>query len=242
MGWTTKSGEKRYGHATEYLSLARIGEYITVAIKPSIMKLPSSHTAPVVMAGLGTGMAPFRGFIQERWYWKQQGVAIGPMVLYFGSRHRAMEYLYSEELEAYLKDNVLTSIRLAFSRDQPEKIYIQNHIKSDSDELNSMLVSQKGSFYLCGPTWPVSDVTEALLYSFSKTMTNANAEQYLDDMKSSERFVPEVLSGILVLNKTSNLICLLLVSNLALRASVLCVIRLSKPTFYAFYRLRYGVS
>ena len=192
VGWTTKSGEKRYGHATEYLSLARIGEYITVAIKPSIMKLPSSHTAPVVMAGLGTGMAPFRAFIQERWYWKQQGVTIGPMVLYFGSRHRAMEYLYSEELEAYLKDNVLTSIGLAFSRDQPEKIYIQNHIKSDSDELNSMLVSQKGSFYLCGPTWPVSDVTEALLYSFTKTMTNANAEQYLDDMKSSDRFVLEV--------------------------------------------------
>jgi sulfite reductase (NADPH) flavoprotein alpha-component len=81
------------------------------------MKLPPEHKTPVVMAGkekvsdcfpfilflqgLGTGMAPFRAFIEERAYLKQHGVEVGPMVLYFGSRSRYQEYLYGEELESY---------------------------------------------------------------------------------------------------------------------------------------------
>jgi len=76
------------------------------------------------MAGLGTGMAPFRAFIEERAWMRQLGHEVGPMVLYFGARHRHEEYLYGDELDAYHKAGVITGLRLAFSRDQKDKVYI----------------------------------------------------------------------------------------------------------------------
>ena len=64
------------------------------SVKPSVMKLPPLDTQPIIMAGLGTGAAPFRAFIQERAWQKAQGRDVGPALYYFGSRHRAQEYLY----------------------------------------------------------------------------------------------------------------------------------------------------
>ena len=93
------------------------------------MRLPESTKTPIIMAGLGTGMAPFRAFIQERLYQKQQGKEIGEIALYFGSRSSKQEYLYGEELEYYLSCGILTKLGLAFSRDQKHKIYIQHRIK-----------------------------------------------------------------------------------------------------------------
>eukprot|EP00842_Homolaphlyctis_polyrhiza_P001874 jgi/Hompol1/2688/HPOL_006124-RA len=144
------------------------------------------------MSGLGTGMAPFRAFIEERWYWKQRGETVGPMVLYFGSRHRAMEYLYGEELEAYHADGLLTHLRLAFSRDQKEKVYIQDKMREDKDLLHDLMISMPGAFFLCGPTWPVPSVTEALVDSFSKSIEPAKAAEFLEELKEHERFVLEV--------------------------------------------------
>jgi sulfite reductase (NADPH) flavoprotein alpha-component len=192
VDWVSKDGVQRYGQATRFLVNAKIGDTFTVSVKPSVMKLPPSLEAPVIMSGLGTGMAPFRAFIEERWYWKQQGKKVGPMVLYFGSRNRANEYLYGEELEAYHAEGILTHLRLAFSRDQPQKIYIQHKIQEDSAILFDMMVKDEGAFYLCGPTWPVPDVTDALLNAFTKSMTVEEAHEYLEQLKNDERFVLEV--------------------------------------------------
>ena len=137
-------------------------------------------------------MAPFRAFVEERLYWKRKGHKVGPMALYFGSRNRANEYLYGEELEAYHSDGLLTHLRLAFSRDQPEKVYIQNRIQQDSDMLHDLIVKKGGSFYLCGPTWPVPDVTDALLHAFSKSMSPLETKTFLETLKDHERFVLEV--------------------------------------------------
>jgi len=96
-----KSNKRRFGQCTRYLVGLKPNDVVTVSVKPSVMKLPPLDSSPVVMAGLGTGMAPFRAFIQERAVRKREGHAVGPMILYFGSRHRSEEYLYGEELEAY---------------------------------------------------------------------------------------------------------------------------------------------
>ncbi|KAJ3139930.1 hypothetical protein HDU90_008830 [Geranomyces variabilis] len=207
VDWKTKTGASRYGQCTRYLLNARIGQTITVTIKPSVMKLPKSHAAPVIMSGLGTGMAPFRAFIQERAYWKAQGHEVGPMTLYFGSRYRAMEYLYGEEMEAYHADGVLTHLRLAFSRDQKEKVYIQHKIAEDGVLLKGWMVDPKeeedqprvgggggGAFYLCGPTWPVPDVRDALVDAFSADggMTTDAAVELLEELKETERYILEV--------------------------------------------------
>jgi sulfite reductase (NADPH) flavoprotein alpha-component len=94
VDWATPSGTPRYGQCTRYLAGLPVGAEVTVSIKPSVMKLPPLDTQPIIMAGLGTGAAPFRAFIQHRAWQKSQGIEVGPLVYYFGSRYRSQEYLY----------------------------------------------------------------------------------------------------------------------------------------------------
>ncbi|KAF9427299.1 hypothetical protein BGZ94_005155 [Podila epigama] len=194
--WTAPSGKQRFGQCTRYLTSLGVGDIVTVSIKPSVMTLPPSPHQPVIMAGLGTGMAPFRAFIQERAWQKAQGIEVGPMILYFGSRNRANEYLYGEELEAYHADGLLTHLRLAFSRDQKEKVYIQNKMNEDGTLLHKYLLdsSLNGHFYLCGPTWPAGDVKDAIVQSFmdGENCASIDANRLVNKLKEEERYVLEV--------------------------------------------------
>ncbi|CAO3652004.1 unnamed protein product [Mucor hiemalis] len=194
VDWVNEDGKKRYGQCTRYLTNLRVGDNVTVSIKPSVMKLPPLDSQPVIMAGLGTGMAPFRAFIQERSVAKAAGKDVGPVVLYFGSRHRSMEYLYGEELEAYHADGVLSHMGLAFSRDQKEKIYIQHKMMEDAEMLNEYLMNQKGHFYLCGPTWPVPDVKDAVVHGLTKYsgIDATRASELIEEWKEKETYILEV--------------------------------------------------
>ena len=149
---------------------------------------------PLIMAGLGTGAAPFRAFLQYRALLASQGVPVGPTYYYFGSRHRSQEYLYGEEIEAFLLDGVITRAGLAFSRDGRKKLYIQHKMQEDSKELAEMLHNRQGVFYLCGPTWPVPDVYEALVSALVEHhgFNAESAGQYLEGLKEEERYVLEV--------------------------------------------------
>jgi len=165
------------------------------------MKLPPDSRKPLILAGLGTGAAPFRAFLQHRAWEAAQGIPIGPIYYYFGSRHQSQEYLYGEELEAYIQAGVITKAGLAFSRDGPKKVYIQHKIVEDGEVLaKSLLESDEeghggGVFYLCGPTWPVPDVYEALVNALVKSGCGFNlvsAGEYLEGLKEEERYVLEV--------------------------------------------------
>ncbi|GAA5988435.1 hypothetical protein JCM11641_005341 [Rhodosporidiobolus odoratus] len=189
--WQTPKGSPRYGQCTRYLSGLKPGDKVMASVKPSVMVLPKDPLAPVTMSGLGTGAAPFRAFIQERAWQKSQGIEVGPMLYYFGSRHRAQEYLYGEELEAYFQEGIVTRLGLAFSRDTSEKVYIQHKMVEDAALLTKML--ETGSFYLCGPTWPVPDIYEALVkgqVQAGKTVEQAQA--YIEELKEEERYILEV--------------------------------------------------
>ncbi|KAI9356626.1 hypothetical protein BD770DRAFT_389750 [Pilaira anomala] len=192
--WKNAAGKNRFGQCTRYLTNLKVGDNITVSIKPSVMKLPPLDSQPVIMAGLGTGMAPFRAFIQERYLAKAAGKKVGPVVLYFGSRNRSMEYLYGEELEAYHADGVLSHMGLAFSRDQKEKVYIQHKMMEDAEMLNEYLMNQNGHFYLCGPTWPVPDVKDAVVHGLTKYsgITTARASELIEEWKEKESYILEV--------------------------------------------------
>ncbi|KAF9904882.1 hypothetical protein EC991_002245 [Linnemannia zychae] len=194
--WTAPSGKARFGQCTRYLTSLGVGDNVTVSIKPSVMTLPPSPHQPVIMAGLGTGMAPFRAFIQERAWQRAQGMDVGPMILYFGSRNRSNEYLYGEELEAYHADGLLTHLRLAFSRDQKEKIYIQHKMNEDGKLLHKYLLDAElnGHFYLCGPTWPAGDVKDAIVQSFmdGENCASIDANRIVNKLKEEERYVLEV--------------------------------------------------
>lgn len=192
--WTTPSGQYRVGQATRFLSSVKVGQKLSVSVCSSVMKLPKNHQDPIIMAGLGTGMAPFRAFIQERAYLRARGVAVGPIALYFGSRSKKQEYLYGEELDGYERDGLVTLLRCAFSRDQPHKVYIQDKIAEDKETLADWMLNRNGHFYLCGPTWPVADVRAALIGAFEQVggLDKRLAGQALERMRDQGRYVLEV--------------------------------------------------
>lgn len=196
VDWVDPKGRTRYGHATRYLSRLRPGAKVTVSVKPSVMKLPVKDTAPLIMAGLGTGLAPFRAFVQYRAMQKAQGKEIGSILLYLGSRHQREEYLYGEEWEAYLDAGVVTLIGSAFSRDQPQKIYIQDRMRQTVDSIVQAYIKEEGSFYLCGPTWPVPDVTavlqEAIAAEAKASGKKVDPKKEIEKLKEEGRYVLEV--------------------------------------------------
>jgi sulfite reductase (NADPH) flavoprotein alpha-component len=157
-------------------------------------QLPPDNNQPIIMAGLGTGAAPFRAFLQHRAWLAQQGISVGPVYYYFGSRHQSQEYLYGEEIEAYILDGTITRAGLAFSRDGPNKVYIQHLMLEDAKVLAEMLQDDNGVFYLCGPTWPVPDVYEALVGALVKYKGQdpETAGAFLEGLKEEERYVLEV--------------------------------------------------
>lgn len=157
-------------------------------------QLPPNDSQPIIMAGLGTGAAPFRAFLQYRAWLSRQGVKVGPTYYYFGSRHQHQEFLYGEEIEAYILDETITKAGLAFSRDGPKKVYIQHKMLEDAEYLARELKCSGGVFYLCGPTWPVPDVYEALVGALVlyQGMTRESAGAFLESLKEEERYVLEV--------------------------------------------------
>jgi len=196
VGWVDPKGRDRFGLATRYLNGLAIGSPLTVSVKPSVMKLPPKTTAPIIMAGLGTGLAPFRAFIQERALQKQQGEEIGSILLYMGSRHQREEYLYGEEWEAYQDAGIITLLGRAFSRDQPQKIYIQDRMRQTMEEVRKAYLQEEGSFYLCGPTWPVPDVTEVLQEAIEMDAKakgkKVDSRREIEALKDAGRYVLEV--------------------------------------------------
>nr|AUN37960.1 sulfite reductase 2 [Ganoderma lucidum] len=214
--WVTPSGSPRYGQCTRYLAGLKVGQKVTVSIKPSVMKvrllnsdhlthqnliptlpppqLPPDNMQPLILAGLGTGAAPFRAFLQHRAHLAAQGVPVGPTYYYFGSRHQSQEYLYGEEIEAFILDGTIARAGLAFSRDGPRKVYIQHKMRDDGADLARMLWAEQGVFYLCGPTWPVPDVYEALVDALGPFagLDREKAGAFLEGLKEEERYVLEV--------------------------------------------------
>ncbi|KAL4929068.1 sulfite reductase subunit alpha [Aspergillus undulatus] len=196
VNWKDPRGRDRFGISTRYLYRLAPGTPVTVSVKSSVMKLPPKPTQPLIMAGLGTGLAPFRAFVQHRALEKAQGKEIGAVLLYMGSRHQREEYCYGEEWEAYQEAGVITLLGRAFSRDQPQKIYIQDRMRQTLPEIMQAYIREEGSFYLCGPTWPVPDVTavleEAIAMEAKNTGKKVEPRKEIEKLKDEERYVLEV--------------------------------------------------
>ncbi|KAF3492405.1 uncharacterized protein GIQ15_01922 [Arthroderma uncinatum] len=191
VNWIDSRGTQRYGQSSHYLSKLKPGAPVTVSVKPSVMKLPPRSTQPLIMAGLGTGLAPFRAFVQHRAIEKAQGKEIGAVLLYMGSRHQREEYCYGEEWEAYQAAGVITLLGRAFSRDQEHKIYIQDRMRETLPQIAKAYLQEEGAFYLCGPTWPVPDVTSVLEEAIAMEAQRSNPLKKIDPRKEIERLKEE---------------------------------------------------
>ena len=187
--WTTPSGKYRSGLTTTYLRKLKPGDKLASSISKSGCAHPQSHKTPVVLVGLGTGIAPLRAMAQERAKAKQEGEEVGPMNFYFGMRYRETEYLYGNELEGYARDGVISNLRPAFSRDQDHKIYVHHHMEQDMKIIYEQLVKQNGYFLLCGSA-KATDTHKALLKAFKEVggMTDKQADEYIQTMKREGRY------------------------------------------------------
>jgi len=153
-------------------------------------RLPEDTNAPVIMVGPGTGIAPFRSYLQHR----QAEGHKGDNWLFFGEQRRASDFLYREELEGMHADGFLTHLDTAFSRDQAHKIYVQDKMREKSAELFAWL--ERGAyFYICGDaTRMAKDVETALLDSIAngKDCSPEHAQEYLSEMKKQKRYQLDV--------------------------------------------------
>lgn len=186
------AGRARGGVASTFLAdRSPIGAHIPVFIKESKFLLPESNETPIIMIGPGTGVAPFRAFLQHR-------AALGAMGknwLFFGAPRQAHDFLYREEIEVFLKKSVLSRLNLAWSRDQEDrKVYVQHHMMENSRQLWDWL-QQGATVYVCGDAKEMAkDVHATLLAIAAKegAMEPAAAEEYILALKTAGRYLRDV--------------------------------------------------
>lgn len=153
-------------------------------------KLPQDQETPIIMVGPGTGVAPFRSFMQER----EETGAKGKSWMFFGDQHFVTDFLYQTEWQKWLKDGVLTKMDVAFSRDTEEKVYVQNRMLEHSKELFQWL-EEGASFYVCGDKTNMARDVHNTLVEIIETegkMSREQAEGYLAEMKKQKRYQRDV--------------------------------------------------
>ncbi|MEQ3440300.1 assimilatory sulfite reductase (NADPH) flavoprotein subunit [Pseudoalteromonas sp. BZP1] len=153
-------------------------------------RLPANDETPIIMVGPGTGIAPFRAFLQER----DAREASGKNWLFFGNPHFTQDFLYQVEIQGYLKSGLLTKVDVAFSRDQAEKVYVQDKLRKNSQEVFAWLEAG-AHFYICGDANRMAkDVHQALVDIIKENSgkDDEQAEQYLKDLRSANRYQKDV--------------------------------------------------
>lgn len=185
-------GRNRKGVCSTYLA-ERIaeGEKADVFVTPNKhFKVPADNDVPMIMVGPGTGIAPFRAFIEER---KAIG-AQGKNWLFFGDQHYLTDFLYQTEWQEYLADGILTKLDVAFSRDQKDKVYVQDRMRENGKELYQWL-EQGASFYVCGDASRMATDVDAALHDIVEKeggLSEDEAVAYIKKLKDDKRYLRDV--------------------------------------------------
>eukprot|EP00741_Cyanophora_paradoxa_P001295 tig00000475_g1252.t1 len=190
--YTTPVKLERWGVCTSYLCRIRPGDKVAIWIREGTIRLPQDPSAPIIMVGPGTGCAPFRAFLQHRRRLRdEEGAAIGPAILFFGCRYQAKDFLYAEEWAALGEAGALTQLRVAFSRDQPHKVYVQHRIAESAAELWPLLSDPRCCVYVAGSAKSMpADVAESFreVARSAGAMGEAEAAEWLRKMEQARRF------------------------------------------------------
>ena len=187
-----KNGEPRVGGASGFLAnRLEEGQKLRVFVEHNDnFRLPQSDDTPVIMIGPGTGVAPFRAFMQER----EARDAGGDNWMFFGDQTFTQDFLYQVEWQNYLKSGLLTRMDVAFSRDQAEKVYVQDRLKEQASEVFAWL--ERGAhLYICGDANRMAkDVHQTLIEIIGEhgKLTAEQAEDYLKSLRSNKRYQKDV--------------------------------------------------
>ncbi|MFF2322630.1 sulfite reductase flavoprotein subunit alpha [Agrobacterium sp. NPDC058088] len=183
---------ERGGVCSTYLAdRVEAGQSAGIFVSPNkTFRVPQDDNAPVIMVGPGTGIAPFRAFLQER----QARGAKGKNWLFFSDQHRQSDFIYENELGDMSRDGVLTRLDLAFSRDQAEKIYVQTRMRQNGKALYQWL-EEGGYFYVCGDATRMAKDVDDTLHSIIIDEAGISAEaasDYVNRLKREKRYLRDV--------------------------------------------------
>jgi cytochrome P450/NADPH-cytochrome P450 reductase len=186
------------GVCSNFLAGRRAGDTVQATVRETKagFHLPDDAAKPIIMIGPGTGLAPFRGFLQERADRKAKGANLGPSMLFFGCRHPEQDYLYADELKAFEAGGI-TELHTAFSRGDGPKTYVQHLVAAQKDRIWS-LIEQGAIIYVCGDGSRMEPDVKTALVAIYRERSGADADaaaRWIDEMGTSNRYVLDVWAG-----------------------------------------------
>ncbi|TMJ84449.1 MAG: cytochrome P450 [Alphaproteobacteria bacterium] len=186
------------GVCSNYLASRRAGETVQATVRETKagFRLPDDPTVPIIMVGPGTGLAPFRGFLQERAAMKARGAELGPAMLFFGCRHPDQDYLYRDELKAFEASGI-TELHTAFSRAEGPKTYVQSLVTMNKERVWS-LIEQGAIIYVCGDGGKMEPDVKAALVAIYRERNGSDVDagqRWIDDLGTRNRYVLDVWAG-----------------------------------------------
>jgi cytochrome P450/NADPH-cytochrome P450 reductase len=186
------------GICSNYLASRREGVTVQATVRETKagFRLPEDPSVPIIMVGPGTGLAPFRGFLQERAALKSKGAKLGPAMLFFGCRHPDQDFLYADELKAFEAGGI-TELHTAFSRAQAPKTYVQNLVAAQKERVWS-LIESGAIIYVCGDGGKMEPDVKAALVAIYRERNGADADaglRWIDDLGAKNRYVLDVWAG-----------------------------------------------
>ncbi len=179
--------ELKYGLCSDHLCSLKAGDKIEFYIHHNDQFRLPEDDRDIIMIGPGTGIAPFRAFLSER----ESAGASGKNWLFYGDQHFNSDFLYQTELQQWMETGVLHALDVAFSRDQKEKIYVQDKIRNKADEFFKWL-ENGASLYVCGAKKMSEDVEKTILELIQQSGKAEEAESYLAELKSAGRYLKDV--------------------------------------------------
>lgn len=194
------SGTGRFrGVASSYLAEVQPGDRVSLAVRPSNARFhpPADPKTPIVMICAGSGVAPFRGFLQERALQKQGGQEVGPALLFFGTNHPDVDYLYRDELEAWQRTGVATVLPAFSDRPDGEVAFVQHRVWAERGRVSD-LFRQEGIVYVCGDGRQMAPAVRKTLvgiYREASGASDADAERWADAVEHERgRYVSDVFA------------------------------------------------
>lgn len=195
--WKSKSGALKTGSCTKYIQHVAVGAQVPCSVICGTFKFPEKETTPMVMVGLGTGIAPIRSFMQNKLQKKRQGIKTGPMVVFYGCRREKEELLYKEEWAMFKKEGVLTELVGAFQFDAPhyppKQIFVGDKMAERPELISDNLLKEGGYFCMCGPAVATPSVQKALKGAVSGRggLGEAKAESWFKEFMHAGRYSEE---------------------------------------------------
>jgi cytochrome P450/NADPH-cytochrome P450 reductase len=186
------------GVCSNFLAGRRVGDTIHATVRETKagFRLPDDPSVPIIMIGPGTGLAPFRGFLQERVDRKAKGANLGPALLFFGCRHPEQDFLYADELKAFAADGI-TELHTAFSRLNGSKTYVQHLVTAQKDRVWDLI--EKGAItYVCGDGGRMEPDVKAALVAIYRDRSGGDVDagaRWIEDLGAKNRYVLDVWAG-----------------------------------------------